>query len=252
MKIMNIVGIVFSILSLTGCGVSDNTSGGGTVTPTTRPIVSNTLRTFTNGDNIQYSMTGSVTTGGVNLTLTGTATSSFTANSSPFDPTGVTRSVKSLTMSGTFSDGTPFVSNGSSFYSQDATGNFNIYGDSIGFWITTPATGFVTGVKSPIVSPDSWVNFYIQQNGDKTNATVTVLGNATVTTGMGTFQTYMIQTVSTVTRVAGGVDVSNEIDYVVPRIGPIKVTTHLQSTDAAGAVTTSQFTLIASTTNIAF
>ena len=252
MKIMNIVGIVFSILLLAGCGVNGNTSGGGTVAPTVRPIVSNTLRTFTNGDNIQYTMTGSVTTAGVNLALTGTAISSFTANSSPIDPTGVTRSVESLTMSGTFSDGTPYVSSGSSFYSQDATGNFNIYGNPIGFWITTPASGFVTSLKSPIVSPDSWVNVYIQQNGDMTNATITVLGKATVTTGMGTFQTYMIQTVSTVTRVAGGVDVRTEIDYVVPRIGPIKLTTHLQSKDAAGAVTTSQFTLIASTTNIAF
>jgi len=250
MKKVNIVGIIFSVLLLTGCG--GGSGGSGVVAPTTRAIVTNNLRVFTNGDNIQYSMTGSVTTGGVNFPLTGTATYSITTNSSPLDPTGIARSVNTIAMTGTFSDGTPFSSNSSTYYSQDATGNYNIYGDSTSLWVTSPVSGFVTGLRSPIVSPDSWINSYTQQNGDVTSDTITVIGKATVTTGLGTFETFKIQTDSTVTLAAGGTDVFTEVDYVVPSIGPIKLTISGQSTDAFGAVSTSQFTLIASTTNIAF
>ncbi len=141
---------------------------------------------------------------------------------------------------------------GKYYYSQDAKGNYNIYGDSISLWITSPISGFVTELKSPIVSPNSWINSYTQQNGDITTETITVIGKATVETGMGAFETYKIRTDSTVTSATGETDVSTEVDYVVPSIGPIKTTISDQFTDATGAVTTSQFTLVASTTNIAF
>jgi len=246
-KNLMIAGI-FSVLLLSGCGGGS----GGVVAPTTRAIVTNNLRIFVSGDNIQYSMTGSVTTGAVNTPLTGTATYSITTNSSPLDPTGIARSVNTIALTGTFSNGTPFASNGMTYYGQDATGNYNVYGDSTSLWITSPISGFVTGIKSPIASPSSWINSYTQQNGDVTTDTITVIGKSTVTTGMGTFETYKIQTDSTITLAAGGTDVSTEIDYVVPSIGPIKITINLQSTDALGVVTTSQFALVASTTNIAF
>jgi len=200
MKNMKILGMIFGILLLTGCG--GGSGGSGVVAPTTRAIVTNNLRVFANGDNIQYSMTGSVTTGGVNSPLTGTATFSITTNSSPLDPTGTTRSVNTVAMTGTFSNGTPFSSNGLTYYSQDAIGNYSVYGDSTSLWITSPVSGFVTVVKSPITSPDSWINSYTQQNGDLTTDTITVIGKATVATGMGTFETYKIQTDSTVTLAA--------------------------------------------------
>ena len=250
MKKITIAQIIFGISLLGGCGGG----GGGTtaVAPTARPIVTSTLRTFANGDNIQYTMTGSVTTGGVNFALTGSATFSISTNSSPLDPTGTARSVNTTALTGTFSNGTPFASNELTYYSQDATGNFNTYGDSTPGWITIPATGFVTDIKSPIVAPNSWINSYTQQNGDVTSDTITVIGKATVATGMGTFETFKYQVDSTVTLAAGGSDVATTIEYIVPSIGPVKETINLQSTDAFGAVTTSQFTLVANTTNIAF
>jgi len=69
---------------------------------------------------------------------------------------------------------------------------------------------------------------------------------------MGTFETFQIETSSTTTLAAGGTDVSTQTEYVVPSIGPVKLVFNLTSTDAFGAITTSQFTLVASTTNIAF
>ncbi len=241
--------IILGILLLNGCA-GDGSSG--VVNPTTRAIATNHLRFFTNGDNIQYSMTGSVTTSGATLSLTGTATFSITTNASPLDPTGVTRSVNTIAMTGTFSNGTNFSSNGSTYYSQNAVGNYVVYGDSTSLWITSPSSGFVTSLRSPIVSPDSWINSYVQQNGDATTETITVIGKVVVATGMGRFETYKVQRDATVQLAAGGTDVSTEIDYIVPSIGPVKITINSQSTDAFGAVSTSQLTLVANTTNIAF
>ncbi len=116
MKKTMISVMIFGILLLTGCGGGGG-GGGGVVSPTARAIVTNNLRIFSTGDNIQYSMTGSVTTGGVNTSLTGTAAYSITTNSSPLDPTGTARSVNTTAMTGTFSNGTPFASNGLSYYS---------------------------------------------------------------------------------------------------------------------------------------
>jgi len=252
MKTAIFLGLMVNILLLTGC--AGNSGGGASTpaTPTVRPIITNTLRTFVNGDNIQYSMTGTVFTGGVNLTLTGTASYAITTNASPLDPTNTVRSVATLAMNGTYSNGTPFSSNGLTYFSQDAYGSINKYGDSMSLWITSPASGFITSFKSPFNSPYSWINTYTQQNGDKSSDSKLIVGKATATTGMGTFEVYQVQTDSTTTLAAGGSDISTETDYFVPSIGMVKIVLNATSTDAFGIVTTSKFTLVASTTNIAF
>jgi len=155
-------------------------------------------------------------------------------------------------MTGTLSNGAPLTSTVNGYFSQDASGTMNSHGDSLAGWITAPAVGFVATVVSPIVSPSSWVDTYTQQNGDVTTDTVTVIGRATIATGMGSFETYEYRTASTTVLAAGGADVSTQTTYVVPTIGPLKFVINTTSTDAFGAVTTSQFTLTASTTNIAF
>ncbi|MDX8405917.1 MAG: hypothetical protein R8K50_07175 [Mariprofundus sp.] len=250
-KVMQNISVGLALLMgslIAGCGGG----GGGAVAPTTRAIVTNTLRTFLSGDNIQYSATGTVTAAGVTTTFTGTGSYSITTNASPLDLTGVKRSQDTFSFSGTLSNGATFTSTSNGYFSQTATGTMNTYGDSVSGWITVPAAGFVPGVKSPITSPASWVNNYTQQNGDVTVDTETVIGKATVATGMGSFETYQYSLASTVTLAAGGTDVVTQTTYVVPSIGPVKFVINLTSTDAFGAVTTSQFTLIASTTNIAF
>jgi len=250
MKKLTIAGIMFGISLLAGCGGG---GGGGTVvTPTTRAIITNTLRTFLSGDRIQYSVTGTIAAAGVVSAFTGTGSYSTAINASPLDPTGVNRSQSTFSLSGTLTNGATFTSTSNGYFSQTASGTMNSYGDSISGWITAPVAGFVPDVISPIVSPASWVNNYTQQNGDVTAETVTVAGKATVTTGMGVFETYQYTLASTATLAAGGTDVVTQTSYVVPSIGPVKFVINITSTDAFGAVTTSQFTLIASTTNIAF
>jgi len=249
MKLLIAMGISFSIVLLTSCG-----SGGssGVVTPSTRVIITNSLRKFAKGDNIQYNMNGTITTARTNLTLSGTGVFSIAANASPLDPIGIIRSVKSIILNGVLSNGKVFSSNTKSYYSQDLSGNFNLYGDSTSLWITSPVSGFVTNLKSPILFPNSWVNSYTQQNGDITVETIKVIGKVVVATGMGTFETYKIQTDSIKTLAAGGTDTLTEINYVVPSIGSIKITRNLQVIDALGTITTSKFNLVANTTSIAF
>jgi len=248
MSARRMAGIVAGILLLAGCGGS----GGITVPPTARTIVTNTLRTFTNGDSIQYSLAGSVNAGGVTASVIGTASYTITLNSSPPDPTGTVRSVAVLAITGVLPNGTPVTSNGSEYFRQSPTGTKNTYGNSVSGWITVPASGFVPTIISPIVAPASWLNTFTQQNGDVTSSRISVIGKANIATGMGVFETYQYQSISTMTLAAGGTRASTTTSYVVPAIGPLKMTINITATSAAGAITTSQFTLTAITTNIPF
>lgn len=236
-------------LIISGCGGG---GWGGASAPTARPIVTNTLRTFANGDSIQYTVSGTVSTGGTTLTMNGSGSFTVTTNASPLDPRGSKHSIVTTAINATFNNGTPFATTSQYYFSQTASGTMNVYGDPVSGWITTPASGFVPSTISPISSPSSWVNNYTQQNGDTTNETISVPGRAVVSTGMGSFETYKITTSSTINYAAGGTDVTNETDYVVPSIGPVKIVINTTSTDAAGAVTTLSITLTATTTNIPF
>jgi len=250
MSKLAMAGIITGILLLGGCGGS---SSGTVVTPpTVRPIATNTLRTFASGDSIQYSLAGNVSAGGVTASVTGTASYTITLNASPADPTGTVRSVAVLALAGRLPNGTPVTSNGSEYFSQTISGTKNTYGNSTSGWITVPASGFVPTLISPIIAPASWVNTYTQQNGDMTSSQISLIGKTNVTTGMGVFETYKYQVSSTVTLAAGGTRTSTTTTYVVPAIGPIKTVINITSTNAAGVITTSRFTLTASTTNIPF
>jgi len=250
-------GIVFSLTALTGCGGGSSSSVATTTAPTTRLMVTNNLRNYVTGDNIQYTLTGSINTAGVTTTVTGTAVDAFTIGNSPIDPKGVKRSLDKITMIGKFSNGSPFAITANRYFNQDVLGNYNLYGDDSGVnaasnWITTPVSGFVTQMKSPISFPSTWSNLYTLQNGDKVTENITVLGKTTITIGLGSFETYKIQWNTSTTFALGGTDISKETDYVVPSIGLVKSSSTTNSTDAAGVITTSKFNLVASTTNIAF
>jgi len=142
--------------------------------------------------------------------------------------------------------------NGSEYFSQTASGAKNTYGNSTAGWITQPASGFVPTIISPIITPNRWAITFTQQNGDTTTSQISAIGKVNITTGMGVFETFKYQTNSTTMLAAGGSRVSTTITYVVPAIGPVKMTINQTATDALGAVSTSQFTLTASTTNIPF
>ena len=249
MKTAAWIGAISLFALLAGCG-----GGGGSAAtpPSARPIASNTLRTFVSGDRIQYSLAGSISAGGVTAHITGTASYTITTNASPVDPTGATRSVAVLAIAGTLPNGASVTSNGSEYFSQTATGTKNTYGNSAAGWIATPTSGFVPTLVSPIITPNSWVITYTQQNGDTTTDQISAIGKTTITTGMGAFETFKYQSNSTTTLAAGGTRISTTVTYVVPAIGPVKMTINQTSTDAAGTVTTSQLTLTASTTNIPF
>ncbi len=250
-------GIIFSLAALTGCGGGSSSSATTATAPTTRLMVTNNLRTYVTGDNIQYSLTGSVTKAGVTTTLTGTAVDAFTIGNSPIDPKGVKRSLDKITIIATFSNGSPFAVTVNTYFSQDVLGNYNLYGDNSGAnaasnWITTPASGFVTQMKSPISFPSTWNNSYTLQNGDKITENTTVLGKATITIGLGSFETYKVQFDTSTAFALGGTNISKETDYIVPSIGLIQSSGTTTSTDAVGVVTTSNMNLVVSTTNIAF
>jgi len=249
MRRLEIAGMITGVLLLAGCGGG---SGGSAATPSVRPIATNTLRTFISGDRIQYSLAGNISSGGVSAPISGTASYAITTNASPVDPTGVTRSIAVLAIAGTLPNGATVTSNGSEYFSQTGSGAKNTYGNSAAGWITLPASGFVPTIISPIITPNSWAITFTQQNGDTTTSQISAIGKVNVTTGMGVFETFKYQTNSTTTLAAGGSRVSTTTTYVVPAIGPVKMTINQTATDALGAVSTSQFTLTASTTNIPF
>jgi hypothetical protein len=155
-------------------------------------------------------------------------------------------------MTGTLTNGAPFSSNATAYVSQDATGTFFLYGKSAGGWITIPVSGFITSLSSPIIAPASRTNNYTLQNGDTTSDTITVIGRATVSTGLGSFETFQIQTTGTTTFAAGGSYQYTSTSYIVPGIGTVKLTISGTITNSLGAVSTQTLTLSATTTNIAY
>lgn len=237
------------LFGLASCG------GGGTpaaVSPSTRPILTSTLRTVNNGDFIQYSISGTVSSGGVTSSLTGTASSVFSSNASPLDPSGMQQSTSTVSMTGTLTNGAPFSSNSTAYVSQDAIGTLYVHGKSAGGWITMPASGFITSLSSPIIAPASWTNNYTLQNGDTTSDTITVIGRSTVSTGLGSFETFQVQTTGTTTIAAGGSYQYTQNAYIVPGIGTVKMAIAQTVTDNLGVVSTLSINLNASTTNIAY
>ncbi len=208
----------------------------------------NVIRTVLNGDRIQYTVTGSVN----GTVLSGTASSTITINGSPADPNGNKQTLGTSTINATLSTGAVITSTSNAYLSQDATGTLFKHGDSVSGWITTPTKGFVTAMPSPVISPYSWVNTFTNQNGDSTTETISIGGPVVVTTGAGTFDCYTFTTDSTQTLAAGGKNVASQVSYIVPDIGTVKTALTLTKTAASGAVTSSQFTLNMSGTNIAY
>ena len=248
--ILPAIGVILLVsTALYGCAGS---SGGGGSTTTPAPIArsmpTNVIRTMLNGDNIQYAVTGNVN----GTALTGTATSTVTPNSSPVDPNGNKQTVGTTTINATLSTGATVTSTTNSYISQDASGTIFTHGDSASGWITNPATGFITSMISPVVSPYSWVQTFTYQNGDTTTETISVGGPVAVTTGVGTFDSYTYTIDATTILGAGGKRVSSQISYVVPDIGTVKMVITLTQTAANGSVTTSKFNLSMSATNIAY
>ncbi len=249
MSTLVVAGIIAGILLLGGCGDS---SGGVVVPPAVRPITTNTLRTFMNGDAIQYSVTGSVSSGGVASTFSGSGTYSIALNASPPDPTGTVRSIVGVSLNATFANAAPFNAVSSNYFQQTSTGSLKGYGGVEAGWITSPTSGFVVNMASPVVSPSSWINTFTQQNGDITTIQGTVISRVTVATGLGSFEAFQVQQNGTITRAVGGGVQSSQTDYIVPGIGPVKRVSNATVTDVAGAVSTVQITMSMATTNIGF
>jgi len=250
-----ILGIGLCLLPACSGGGSGTVAAASNTPPAvSRLIQSNTLRAFVHGDQIQYTLTGNIiSAGGVATTLTGTASYVIATHASPMDPTGVIRSTSELSIAWVLANGTPISSIGTDYFSQTATGTKNVYGTLASGWITTPASGFVTTLLSPIILPSSWNVTYTQQNGDVTSSRVSVVSKANVITGMGTFEAFKYQTDTTTALAVGGKLTSTVFTYVVPAIGPIMTEMNLTVTNALGAVTSGvQMTLTASTTNIPF
>ncbi|RME60764.1 hypothetical protein D6779_01595 [Candidatus Parcubacteria bacterium] len=237
-----------SLVALASCGGG----GGGASAPAARPIITNNLRIFKTGDFIQYKVTGSVTSQGVTSTVSGTGSFSIAVGASPVDPKGVKHSVNGMVMNVTTNQGVPITSNFQNYFEQSPTGSWQQYGDSVSGWIVTPAAGFITSLQSPIVAGSSWVYQYTQQNGDSVVGQVTVIGKAVVSTSLGAFETYKIQTTETITYAAGGSDKVSETDYLVPSIGPVHMVVNTTGTNGAGVATTSSFTFDAVTTSIPY
>jgi len=137
-----------ALLGLASCGGGASGSAA-TVAPSTRPILTTTLRTVNNGDFIQYNIAGTIFAGGVTSSVTGTASSAFSTNASPLDPSGLRQSTTTVSMTGTLTNGAQFTSNATTYVSQDAGGSLFLHGNSTGGWITAPASGFIPGLISP-------------------------------------------------------------------------------------------------------
>jgi len=69
------VGMMIGVLLLAGCG-----GGGSAGAPSAKPIATNTLRTFTSGDRIQYSLAGNINSGGISAPVSGTASYAITTS----------------------------------------------------------------------------------------------------------------------------------------------------------------------------
>ncbi len=232
---------ILSIMLLTllsGCGGSSGSSSVPQVSPTTRTIITNTLRTFQNGDFISSNVTGTSTLGAVSSVLAGTVKFTYTLNS-PADPLGNTHASETimpiLTSNGVPQAASPTVN----YFDQLANGTFRFWGDRLSRWITSPIAGNVTRLFSPIVIGNTWQHTYILQGGEKTIETITVNAKVVITIPLGTFETIKITTAqdrqskANVNASYTSFEKDTKIDYIVPSIGIIKTTymRQLQNSD---------------------
>jgi len=243
---------------LSGCGGG---SGGGSAvpqaSPTTRPIITHTLRTFQNGDFILYNLTGRITVGGVvSSVLAGTGKLTYTLQS-PADPLGNTHSSETYVPNIT-SNGVPLAASTTvNYFDQLANGTFRFWGDNSSQWITSPIDGNVTRFLSPIVIGNTWNHTYILQSGEKIIETIIVDFNAFIMIPLGAFDTIQItkvqerQSKANVNAPYVSFQTSSEKYYIVPSIGIMMSQSTTSSMNTIPA--TSTYTKIeATTTNIAF
>ncbi|MDX8389394.1 MAG: hypothetical protein R8M38_02790 [Mariprofundaceae bacterium] len=236
------------ILSLSGCGGS-----GTSISSTARPIATDIVRSMTTGDLIDYTLSGSIQAGAASDRITGTSTSSITLNGTPPDANGLTWiAAESTIFMELVSGGASVSSNAISNLSQDSSGTIYIHGDSESGWITSPVSGKVPGLKSPIVINDNWLTNVTYQNGDLTNTQYSIEGTTFVSTPLGSFEAYDIKAVISTTKAAGGRVTEIQHRYVVPGIGSVKLTSELTITDSTESVSQINNTLLISTTNISF
>ncbi|MDX8393602.1 MAG: hypothetical protein R8K21_03345 [Mariprofundales bacterium] len=256
MKIKSILA-AFLLLFVASC----NDNGGGSsapaaaTSPNARPMITNKLHVFNNGDFIDYSLSGSITDVNGKITISGTAKYSYTLNSSPIDPTGLIHNVEMLSMNAQVSNGTttsPLITNYKNYYEQDANGNIFYYGDDISGWITTPAMGFVTDIKSPIITADSWIINFTQKDGTNVSGQISVQSIVTINIPLGSFESYKLVGNAKINNPDGSTDTCITTNYIVPSIGIIRSDQTCTSIDAIGAVTSDNTIMQAITTNIGF
>ncbi|MDQ6988292.1 MAG: hypothetical protein Q9M19_00295 [Mariprofundaceae bacterium] len=248
------IGLLASLITLSGCGGGSDSSSTSTSDPsaTARPIATNNLRIYQSGDSIQYDVTANISIGGViQDTFIGTISYTVTLQAGPVDPAGVLHSIFSSSTNLTASNGAPSTNVTTTYFEQDAVGNMNFYGDSTDGWITTPASGFYTGSKSPLTSPDSWAGSFITQNGTATNYSTTVVNKEFVATGSGSFETFKVIDNLSSTDANGITSSLTSTQYVVPSIGAVKVI-EAESKNTTNGLQTITVTAIMSTTNIPF
>jgi len=249
-----IILMLAGMLTLSGCGGGGDSSAA-TTAPTTRPIATDYLRIFASGDNILYAINGNISNMASNTSSTFSGTASFTVllNSSPADPYGNVRSMRSINLNAKFASGTPVVSVSNSYFSQKNDGSVIFYGSSDAGWITAPVSGSVIDFVSPIVAPNGYAATYTLQNGDSVSEQTTVIGKESVSTNMGTFEAYRTERGLTYGYADGSSFVASTVEYVVPSIGSIKMVQDISFKNNIGVITSTMHReFSANTTNIPF
>jgi hypothetical protein len=246
------VGITIILSSCGGGG-----GGGGSSLPSIA-LKTDNVRIEQPNDSWTHSVAGTIISGGTTYNVTGTQTT-LVLPSTKSDPFASNHACKVEYSS------TTIVVNSNpqapelhyKYFDQDGAGNSYTYGEGDGStdkWITSPTSGYILDVKSPVSIGDNYSRNVTYSNGDTQTFSATVIGKEYVTTDVANYESYKATMTETTNYASGSItkEVLTGTVWMVPGITLVKQEANIKRYIGSTLDTEINVTFTLSSTNISY
>lgn len=253
--VMSLAILFLSIgVVLSNCGGGGG-GGGGNNLPSIA-LKTDNVRIEQPNDSWTYSASGTIASGGTTYSLTGTQTT-LILTSTKTAPGGHACKVEysSTALVVNSNPEAPYLHY--TYFDQDGAGNSYTYGEGDGStdkWITSPASGYVLDVKSPVSIGDNYSHTVTYSNGDTETFSATVIGKEYVATGIANYESYKA-TMTQTTNYASGTYTKEVITgtvWVVPGLEMVKQEANIKRYIGSTLDNEINVTFTLTSTNIAY
>ncbi len=253
LAVLLILSVLIAV-SQVSCGGGGG-GGGGNQLPSVALKTSN-FRMAQPNESLTYDVSGTVTSGGLNYPVTGTE-SIIVSTSTITSPINNTQCKIHATSVNITVNQQQITQNSYDYFTQDGSGNYYTYGlgdGSTDHWITSPLSGYVKDMASPMAVGDSLSYNVTYDNGDSESVSYVVVAKEYVYTGIANYESYRVNVTLTYNYASGTITKGEQVTtaWVVPGLDIVKENDTLKYYTGSTIIQTLDLTTTLSATNITY